>query len=61
MPKPPKSSPHSDIDGVHEDEKPNTVTADEAGETAADLDLARHQGKGRPPHTDEEGLDDRSR
>jgi hypothetical protein len=46
--KPPPSTPHSDLDGVHEDEKPNTVTALEAGETSEDLKLARDQAKGRP-------------
>ncbi|HEX8216926.1 MAG TPA: hypothetical protein VF577_05630 [Allosphingosinicella sp.] len=48
MPKPPKSTPHSDIDGVHRDEKPNIVTAQETGETTADLALARKEAKGRP-------------
>jgi len=46
--KPPKSTPHSDIDGVHEDEKPNVVTSEETGETTADLKLAREEAKGRP-------------
>jgi hypothetical protein len=49
--KPPKSTPHSDIDGVHQDEKPNTETAEETGETSANLELARGQSKGKPPHT----------
>ena len=53
MPKPPKSSPHSDMDGVHRDEKPNTATAQETGETGADLALARDQAKGRPRPTDQ--------
>ena len=51
VPKPPKSTPHSDIDGVHRDEKPNVETAQESGETAANLDLARRESKGKPPHT----------
>ena len=51
MAKPPKSTPHSDIDGVHQDEKPNTETAEETGETTANLELARGQSKGKPPHT----------
>jgi hypothetical protein len=55
VPKPPKSTPHSDIDGVHQDEKPNTVTAQETGETSADLELARGQSRGKPPHVDEDG------
>lgn len=52
MAKPPKSTPHSDIDGVHQDEKPNYVSAEEAGETTANLELARDQAKGKPQHTD---------
>ena len=48
MPKPPKSTPHSDIDGVHQDEKPNVATAEETGETTGDLKLARKEAKGRP-------------
>ena len=48
MPKPPKSSPHSDIDGVHEDERPNVGTATNTGETTDDLRLAREEAKGRP-------------
>ncbi|MDP8994644.1 MAG: hypothetical protein M3N07_06665 [Pseudomonadota bacterium] len=57
MPKPPKSTPHSDIDGVHEDEKLNVKSAGEAGETTADLKLAREQAKGRPPYSEEESLE----
>ena len=53
MPKPPKSTPHSDIDGVHRDEKPNTVTAQETGETSADLKLARDQARGRPRRSED--------
>ena len=53
MSKPPKSTPHSDIDGVHQDEKPNVETAQETGETGEGLELAREQSKGKPPHTDE--------
>ena len=48
MAKPPKSNPHSDLDGVHQDERPNVATAQEAGETAEDLKLAREESKGRP-------------
>ena len=62
MSKPPKSTPHSDIDGIHEDEKPNVESAVEAGEGSADLALAREQSKGRPPHVDDEPeREDRSR
>lgn len=55
MAQPPKSTPHSDIDGVHQDEKPNVESAIEAGETTADLALARDLSRGKPPHTDEDG------
>jgi hypothetical protein len=53
--KPPESTPHSDIDGVHRDEKPNVVTAQETGETSADLELAAEEDKARPPHSDVQG------
>jgi hypothetical protein len=55
--KPPKSTPHSDIEGVHRDEKPNVVTAQETGEASADLRLAAEEDKARPPHSDEESLE----
>ena len=48
MAKPPKSTPHSDVDGVHRDERPNTETVQETGETSADLELASDKNKGRP-------------
>ena len=57
MSKPPKSTPHSDLDGVHEDEKGNVESAEEAGEGTADLALARAQSKGRPPHSDDQRED----
>jgi hypothetical protein len=53
--RPPKSTPHSDIDGVHRDEKPNTVTAQETGETAADLALARDETKAKPRSSEDKG------
>lgn len=54
MSKPPKSTPHSDIDGIHEDEVRNVDSANRAGEDSADLELAREQSKGRPPHSDDQ-------
>ena len=48
MAKPPKSTPHSDIDGVHRDERPNTETVQRTGETSADLKLASDKNKARP-------------
>jgi hypothetical protein len=62
MPKPPKTPPHSDLDGVHEDERPNIETANAAGQGAADLERARADSPGKPvPGADRGGRDDRSR
>jgi hypothetical protein len=55
MAKPPPSTPHSDIDGVHQDERPNTETAGESGQTPANLGLARSEGKGYPNYVDKDG------
>jgi hypothetical protein len=60
--KPPKSTPHSDIDGIHQDERRNVDTAVETGQDSADLERAGEESVGRPPHSDDgEGLDDRTR
>ena len=62
MSEPPKSTPHSDLKGVHRDEKPNVESAREAGEGAEDLARARRQSVGRPPHSDDgPDKEDRSR
>jgi hypothetical protein len=62
MPKPPRSTPHSDLDGVHEDERSNVETANEAGEGGENLALARDEAAGRPDHEDDRSnRDDRSR
>lgn len=53
MAKPPKATPHSDIDGVHKDEKQNTDTARELGEGAADLARAKDNDAARPPSSDD--------
>ena len=59
--KPPKSTPHSDIDGVHRDEKPNVQSAVEAGEGAEDLALAAKEDAARPDYSDDvKNKDDRS-
>ena len=61
MSKPPKSTPHSDIDGVHRDEKPNVESAIEAGEGGEDLALAAEEDAARPDHSDDvRNRDDRS-
>jgi hypothetical protein len=58
--KPPETPPHSDIDGVHRDEKRNIDAANDSGEDSGNLKLARDQARAKPPHSDEESLDDRS-
>ena len=55
MPVPPKSTPHSDLDGVHRDERPNIETANESGQTAANLGLARSEGTGYPNYVVKDG------
>ena len=61
MSKPPKATPHSDIDGVHMDEKRNTDAAQEAGEGAEQLARAADKDVARPPHSDDvENRDDRA-
>ena len=55
MSKPPPSGSHSDIDGVHQDEKPNVQTAIESGQSPENLGLARSEGKGYPNYVDKEG------
>jgi hypothetical protein len=61
MPKPPNATPHSDISGVHRDERPNVDTANEAGQDTADLARAERESQGRPPRGQEPaGKDDRS-
>jgi hypothetical protein len=60
--KPPQSTPHSDVDGIHQDEKRNTDTANAVGQDASDLAKARDQSAGRPPYSDDQpARDDRSR
>lgn len=61
MAKPPLTPPHSDLDGVHQDEKSNTDAAQAAGEDAGDLDRARREAAARPGRSGEAGADDRSR
>jgi hypothetical protein len=60
--KPPPSTPHSDIDGVHQDEESNVDTANAAGQDSSDLEKAGRHSKGRPPYSDDQpARDDRSR
>ena len=55
MAKPPASTPHSDIDGVHQDEKRNTETAAKAGQTAASVAHAQKETAARPDYLDDKG------
>ena len=50
MSKPPKSGPHSDLDGIHEDEESNIETANEAGQDSADLERAARETIARPSY-----------
>jgi hypothetical protein len=60
--KPPKSTPHSDIDGVHRDEKPNVESAVEVGQDSEDLARAAKGNAARPDYSDDvKNRDDRSR
>jgi hypothetical protein len=55
VPKPPEATPHSDLDGVHRDEKRNVDTANEAGQDSGDLERARRGSTARPPYSDDKG------
>ena len=62
MSKPPESTPHSDLDGVHRDERPNVETAVEAGQGTEDLARASQETVARPDYSDDvKNRDDRSR
>ena len=60
MPKPPRTPPNSDLDGVDEDSVRNTDAAIASGQDTTDLARARKQAAGRPNHSDKESRDDRS-
>jgi hypothetical protein len=53
MPKPPKATPHSDIDGVHQEEQPNTKVATDLGQAGAVLERAKDQAVARPEYSDD--------
>ena len=53
--KPPKSTPHSDIDGVHKDERRNVDTAVDVGQDSSDVQRAAEESVGRPPRSEDEG------
>lgn len=61
MSKPPPSTPHSDLDGVHRDERRNTDVAAERGEGAEELRDAAEGNAARPDYQDDqENEDDRT-
>jgi hypothetical protein len=54
VPKPPQATPHSDLDGVRQDQKSNIDTANEAGQDTSDLKRAHEGSKGRPDYGEDE-------
>ena len=61
MSKPPATPPHSDTDGVHQDQVDIVDVANRAGQDAGDLERARKDSAGRPrPSGGDSGADDRS-
>jgi hypothetical protein len=49
MSKPPPSTPHSDMDGIHQDERPNTEVAAELGQSAKTLQDIRQGAHRQAP------------
>jgi hypothetical protein len=61
MSRPPRSTPHSDIDGIHEDEERNVDRAIASGQGTKELAEAKKKSTGRPPYSDDvESEDDRT-
>ena len=59
---PPKSTPHSDLTGVHRDETRNVDSAIEAGQDSGTVADAKKENAARPESNDDDpGLGDRSR
>jgi hypothetical protein len=62
MAKPPESTPHSDMDGVHEDESRTVGDVGKGGGDSGDLERARRGSAARPPHSDDQpAREDRSK
>lgn len=61
MAKPPKTPPHTDLEGNDRDERGFVAAAEATGQDTRDLKRARSQSKGRPEQSDESSRDDRSR
>ncbi|HEX8533058.1 MAG TPA: hypothetical protein VF662_02740 [Allosphingosinicella sp.] len=61
MAQPPKATPHSDIDGVHQDEVRNTDIAADRGESAGTVEAAKQETVARPvPQENPRNRDDRT-
>ena len=61
MSQPPKATPHSDIDGVHQEEERNTKVAADLGQSGGALEQAKDEAVARPEYSEERpGRDDRS-
>lgn len=54
MPDPPKTTPHSDIDGIHRGEKRNSKVAADLGQSAGALEQAKEEAVARPEYQDDE-------
>ena len=54
MPKPPKSTPHSDLTGVHRDERTNIETAIESGQDAGTVAKDQKRSVGYPDYSEDE-------
>jgi hypothetical protein len=54
MPKPPKSTPHSDLTGVHRDERTNIETANEAGQDSGTVAKDQERSVGYPDYSEDE-------
>lgn len=61
MAKPPASTPHSDIDGVHRDGTRASAKLPARGADADDLRKASEEDAARPAYSNEESSDDRTR
>jgi hypothetical protein len=62
MPRPPNTPPHSDTDGVHEDEVRNVDAAIESGQGTKELARARSEAAAKPDFSsDDDNAEDRSR
>ena len=60
MSKPPATTPHSDIDGVHQDEERNTDVANRVGQDSGDVKRAKDQSIARPKTSEGRSRDDRT-